>query len=154
MPTARPRITITLTERQHELLRSISESSGQSMSASVCELIETAEPVFERMAATFQRLKQQQDQQRERIKSDLDDMQKTLEPIAAGLLDQLDMFLGNLGQPVSGERSGGTPPPASATGKRKSPPTNRGVTPPPRNPSKPKPGKASGQVRSRSRKGS
>lgn len=151
MATTKPRITITLTERQHELLRSISDSSGQSMSTLVCELIETAEPVYERMAATFQRLKQQHNQQRERIKSDLDDMQKTLEPIAAGLLDQLDMFLGNLGQAEGGERGDGVPAPASPSARPKPPPTNRGVTPPPPIPSKSKPRAASSQTRVRSR---
>lgn len=153
MSTSKPRITITLTHRQHELLRAISESSGQSMSSFVSELLETAEPVFERMAATFQRLKQQQDQQREQIKANLEAAQASLEPLAAGVLAQLDIFLGGIEQ-ASGHVPDAAPAaPGQARKRAKSPPTNRGVTPPPRKSSKPKPRAASSKVGTRSRKG-
>ena len=153
MSTLKPRITITLSHRQHDLLRAISESSGQSMSSFVSELLETAEPVFERMAATFQRIKQQQDHQREQIRANLDAAQGQLEHISAGLLDQLDMFLGGVEQAagVGGDAPARTASPAAGLS---SPHTNRGVTPPPRKSSKPKPRAASSKVTTRSRKGS
>lgn len=49
--TSKPRITITLTHRQHEILRSISDSRGCSMSGIVSDLITDAQPVLERMLA-------------------------------------------------------------------------------------------------------
>jgi len=111
MSTSKPRITITLEPRQHELLRSISGSTGQSMSAFLVELIETVEPVLERMAATFQRLKQQQDKERERIKTNLEEAQEALEPIAASVLDQFDLFLGKI---EGGAAAEGATAPAAA----------------------------------------
>ena len=48
--TSKPHITITLTHRQHEILRSISDSRGCSMSGIVSDLITDSQPVLERMA--------------------------------------------------------------------------------------------------------
>lgn len=154
MPTARPRITITLTERQHELLRSISANSGQSMSSFVTEMLDTGMPMLERMAATMQAIARNHQEQRDRVRQQLDEAQSEMEPLLASLMGQFDLFLATAEQ-ASGPRAEAGASPAPATARRsRSPHTNRGVTPPPRNPSKPKPGKASGQVRSRSRKGS
>ena len=40
MATTKPRITVTLTERQHEVLRTISDCGGQPMSRFISELLE------------------------------------------------------------------------------------------------------------------
>jgi hypothetical protein len=67
MPTSKPRITITLTEEQHAILRRISAAGGQSMSSVISEFMLTAQPALERMAATLQRLKQDRDADRQLI---------------------------------------------------------------------------------------
>ena len=64
MPTSKPRITITLTEEQHAILRRISAAGGQSMSSVVSEFMLTAQPALERMAVTLQQLKQDRDADR------------------------------------------------------------------------------------------
>ena len=57
MATTKPRITITLTQRQHEVLKTIADSGGSTMSGMLGEFIESAMPTFERMAATFQQVR-------------------------------------------------------------------------------------------------
>ncbi len=49
MPTANPRITITLEPELHAILRRMSELTGNSLSAIVAELLGTSMPVFERV---------------------------------------------------------------------------------------------------------
>lgn len=92
MATMKPRITITLNERQHAVLRSISENSGQSMSAFVGEVLEQALPILERMAETFRKIKTAQDVHRARIASELEEAQAAVEPIVAQAIGQFDLF--------------------------------------------------------------
>ena len=54
MPTMKPRISITLGERQHALLASVAALKGQSVSALVCELIDSVEPVLGRLEGVLQ----------------------------------------------------------------------------------------------------
>lgn len=49
MPTMKPRISITLDEKQHALLVSLSSLQGRSMSALVGDLIDSVEPVLGRL---------------------------------------------------------------------------------------------------------
>lgn len=67
MATSKPRITVTLTKRQHDVLKVISECGGNSMSAFIQEMLELSLPTLERMAATFQKLKASQDIERARV---------------------------------------------------------------------------------------
>src|SRR3954453_23511833 len=67
MPTLKPRITVTLTEEQHAILRKISAAGGQSMSGIISEFLLMAQPALERMAVTLQQLKQDTDADRQRV---------------------------------------------------------------------------------------
>lgn len=49
MPTMRPRISITLDEKQHALLASVAALQGRSVSALVGDLIDSVEPVLGRL---------------------------------------------------------------------------------------------------------
>lgn len=153
MPTTKPRITITLTERQHEVLRSLSASSGQSMSAYVVEFLEMALPTLERMAVAMQAISNSKGAQLGQIRDQLDQAQAVFEPLAALAVAQSDLFWGR----IEGAAQTGTPTePATASGmaakRAPSPPTNRGVTPTPGKPLKPKLRTASSGVRTRSPK--
>lgn len=129
MATTKPRITITLEPRQHEVLRSISDSSGQSMSSLLVEFIESTMPVLERMAVTFQKLKDVKLKERQHMAKALDDAQSAFEPLALSAVNQFDMFMGNveMAAGVSGDALMRTPETPAASGS--SPSTNRGVTP-------------------------
>jgi hypothetical protein len=50
MPTAKPRITITLTDEQHAILSSLSSLQKVSMSSIVVDLLDTTLPVLQRLA--------------------------------------------------------------------------------------------------------
>ena len=49
MPTAKPRITITLTEQQHSVLSTLAGLQKVSMSSIVVDLVDTTLPVLERL---------------------------------------------------------------------------------------------------------
>ena len=67
MPTSKPRITVTLTEYQHAILRKISDSGGLSMSSVISEFMVAAQPTLEKMADAFQQLKQDRYDDHQRV---------------------------------------------------------------------------------------
>lgn len=129
MATSKPRITVTLSERQHQVLKIISDCGGQSMSSLLGELIEVSLPTFERMANTFQRLSQVKTAERAKMLQAMDEAQSALEPIANAAVDQFDLFLCRI------EEASGVLPdaPRGALAAPQMPTpvprTNRGVTP-------------------------
>lgn len=129
MATTKPRITVTLTKRQHEVISSIAQMGGGSMSAFIGEMLESALPTLERMAATFQKVKQAQDRERSRIIESMDRAQTALEPVVMEAVGQFDLFLGRIeeaaGVSVDGKRSAATDTPSDHL----APATNRGATP-------------------------
>ena len=140
--TKKPRITVTLTEHQHRLLTAISESSGQSMSGIVGELLEVSVPTFERMAITFQKLRQATDFDRQRMVDAMTSAQDALEPIARSAVDQWDLFLGKVEGAVRDEGDPARGDASSCTAPADAPPTNRGATPSPATTPKTRRGKA------------
>ena len=135
MATTKPRITVTLTQRQYDVLRVISECGGQPMSAFISELMEQSLPVLERMAETFRKIKHTQDEQKKRIVQELNQAQAEAEPVLDQVLGQFDLFCARVesaagaGEPQRSED-------CTALAARSTPVTNRGVTPSPSNPPK------------------
>lgn len=130
MATTKPRITVTLTKRQHEVLRSISENSNQPMSTFISEMLEAALPTLERMAVTFQRVKEAQQAERTRFLDSMDRAQAAIEPVVLNAVGQFDLFLASIEEAVGAgstdarERAGAPAPTAPSA-----PATNRGATP-------------------------
>jgi len=130
MATTKPRITVTLTKRQHDVLKVISECGGSSMSSFVSEMLELSLPTLERMAATFQKIKASQDIERARVVEALDEAQSALEPIAMAAVGQFDLFLGKVQAAADdGRLSAHAPASALGGGATQPPSANRGVTP-------------------------
>lgn len=129
MATTKPRITVTLTKRQHEVLRAISDTSNQPMSTFISEMLEAALPTLERMAVTFQKVKMAQQVERSKFLESMDRAQAAIEPIVMDAVGQFDLFLARIddaaGASGDGERSAA--PDASAA--LAAPATNRGATP-------------------------
>ena len=148
MPTAKPRVMVTLEARQHQVLASINKSTGQSMSSIVGELVDQAMPVLERIALTFTKLCGMWDAKKATLVHSMEAAQAAFEPLAQEAVGQFDLFLAR----VEG-RSGSAGLPRSGSPARaasvKTPPTNRGVTPHPRKRPKAKPGAASQPFRSK-----
>lgn len=129
MPTKKPRLNITLEQRSYDVIKSISETSGRPMSSFVSELLEGAMPTLERMAVTFQKIKNAQDVERTTFLAAVDDAQAVIEPLVMEAIGQFDMFMGKIDAAVDGRRM---PAPAGAfrpSAAASSPLTNRGVTP-------------------------
>lgn len=133
MATTKPRITVTLTKRQHEVLRTISECGGQPMSTFVSEMLEAALPTLERMAATFQKIKKAQELERAKFLESMDEAQAAIEPVVMEAVGQFDLFLGKMkkaaGVADAPARSEARMDAADAPAAAPAPLTNRGVTP-------------------------
>lgn len=150
MATAKPRITVTLDQHTYDVLKVITDCGGQPMSAFVSEMLDSARPTLERMAATFQKIKQAQDAERSRFLESVDEAQAALEPVVMHTLGQFDLFLGAVEKAVEGRgagsgRAAGAPSPLPSASAW-SPSTNRGDTPTRGKPRKASSGKASGPV--------
>ena len=150
MATTKPRITVTLNERTYNVLKVIGDLGSSTMSGFISEMLDSALPTLERMAVTFQKIKQAQEGERARFLESIDDAQAVLEPVVMETLGQFDLFMGKIDRAIEGRgaRDGGAagalPPLPSASVP--SPPTNRGDTPTRAHASKPKQGKASRAV--------
>jgi len=129
MATTKPRITVTLTERQHEVISAIAKLGGGTMSGFIGEMLESALPTLERMAATFQKVKEAQDQERGRFLASMDRAQAALEPVVMEAVGQFDLFLGQIERAADGADDGSEATPAAPSAAAESPPTNRGATP-------------------------
>lgn len=130
MPTSKPRITITLSEKQHELLSAMAEIQEVSMSSLVVELLETAEPVFERVLEMLQAAKKAPQAALAGLKQSLDFAEGHMSGLQVSALGQLDMLIDQVAKPVPGARTDGA---RRAQGKKSASqrpgphPTNRGV---------------------------
>ena len=136
MATTKPRITVTLTQRQHDVLRVISDCGGQPMSAFISDMLEQALPVLERMAESFRKIKAAQDDQKKRIVEELDQAQAEVEPVLEQVLGQFDLFMTKIEQAAGAAATGARERTGAAAVAYSTPVTNRGVTPSPSHPPK------------------
>ncbi len=98
MATKKPRITITISESQHQLLKTISEASGSPMSYLVTDLIQASEPILERTATSFSHLKELNDENKRKIKFAMENAQSIIEPMAVNALHQMDVFIDTMNE--------------------------------------------------------
>lgn len=89
MPTKNPRVAVTLKPSTSAALKRMSDLSGNSQSAIIGELLEAAEPVFERMCKVIEAAKFAQSSVKERIVQNLQDAEAVLN-------GQLGLMLGDL----------------------------------------------------------
>jgi len=131
MATTKPRITVTLTQHQHDVLRVISDCGGQPMSAFISDMLEQALPVLERMAESFRKIKAAQDEQKKRIVEELDQAQAEVEPVLEQVLGQFDLFMTKIEKAAGAAATGARERAGAAAVAHSTPVTNRGVTPSP-----------------------
>ena len=115
------------------------------MSVFISEMLEMSLPTLERMAVTFQKMKQSQDIQRSKLVETLDEAQAALEPIALSAVDQLDLFLGRIEAGLPGLTDAPRGALASPATLPPAPATNRGATEPRAKPRKPSAASISGR---------
>lgn len=124
MPTAKPRITITLSEHAHFILSSLAVAQKVSMSSIVVDLVDTTLPVLERLVQVLNNAAVAP-------QSVLDELRRSMAFAEDDLIGMQNTVMGKLDDLVSG--SGGAPagdalaPPAGAPPRVRPPTTNRGV---------------------------
>lgn len=91
-----PRITITLTDKQYELFKALSTYTGSPMSQAIAEICEAAMPILETTCQTFKALYEQRQQHNQKLQRDLQEAQDALEPVAANVLNQFNLFMENI----------------------------------------------------------
>jgi hypothetical protein len=90
MPTANPRISITLTPAVAAVMRELSAVTGNSQSAIVAELLETSLPVFERVVKVLRAAETAQIAVKQEMAAGLDRAQTRLEEQMGLQLAEMD----------------------------------------------------------------
>jgi uncharacterized protein (DUF1778 family) len=114
MPTAKPRVQVTVTESQHHLLRRLAKLQGRSMSAVLAELLEEIAPVLERVAVVMQAAERAQASVREGLRTSAEQAEEQVRPLMAQALAQFDWLAQQIEPKGSAER-GAAQPHAPAT---------------------------------------
>lgn len=78
MPTANPRVSVTLTPSMDAVLSRLSDVSGRSKSALIAELLEQSQPVFERMAAILETAKTATEEAKSRMAANMEEAHQRL----------------------------------------------------------------------------
>ena len=128
MPTNRPRITVTLTEHQHDVLQRLARHTGQSMSSIVGGLVETTEPVLERTVVILTAADKHREVAAEvqatvrpRLRRAVEAAQAEAEKAIAELIEQGDLFAVTVPKQrnrVAGGEEGRNPPRQERTSVR------------------------------------
>ena len=122
MPTANPRIAITLQPYRYDLLKRLAGLQGVSMAALVCDLLDEFYPVLERVCVALEMAQTAQESSRAGIKEAAIRAEEEMQPIASAVMNQFDMFMTEVqthfaaddkgGSPAGGTHGGGAPLPA------------------------------------------
>lgn len=93
MPTANPRINVTLPPEQYELVSRLAKMQRRSRSAVLLELLETVLPVLERVAVVGEAAQRAHAQAREGLRESVERAEATILPKLAEALEQADWLL-------------------------------------------------------------
>ena len=92
MSTVKPRIQVTLTTAQHELLSRLAKLQSRSMSSIVSELFEQVHPVLERVAVVLQAAIRAQESMKEGLRESTARAEREITPHLAAAMGQLDLL--------------------------------------------------------------
>ena len=108
MPTANPRIAITLPTYRHALLKRLAGLQGVSMAALVCDLLDEFYPVLERVCVALEMAQTAQESSRAGIKEAAIRAEEEMQPMASAVLNQFDMFLSDVKTQFAADGKDGT----------------------------------------------
>lgn len=153
MPTANPRISVTLTPEVAAVLKRVCDLAEKSQSAFVGELLTESIPVFERMARVLEAAHQARHSFNSDLAESLDQAQTRLEQQLGLALETMEEGFRPVLEAAEivkrrGPRTGGTRvrgAPSEAGAAAKPPMSNRGVTPHPSTPKRAKRAASSGR---------
>lgn len=140
MPTANPRVSVTLTPETAAILRKLSTLTGESVSATVGDLLRQSVPVFERMVKVLEAAHRARETLRSEVADGLEQAQNKLESqfglmlstIDEGvrpILEEAEAIARRSGRRRGGDRAAGGAGAADAPKPAPTPLSNRGVTP-------------------------
>lgn len=120
MPTALPRLAVTLTAEQRDVIAKVAAYNETSQSKVIAELVDAALPVLTRMLAAIETVKLLDAEKRSAIVATLADAQRDAEETAATALALLERIAAPRAEPTGDAQR---PPPAPtvdlATARRK-----------------------------------
>ena len=139
MPTAKPRITITLSDEQHSTLQSLAQVQGVSMSSIVVDLLDTTLPVLQRLTEVLKNASEAPQAVLDELKASMDNAEADMVGHGASVLNQLDLLVGLSGGAGADAAASGREaapattagPPSSNRGVRNVPPTSKNRSIPP-----------------------
>jgi hypothetical protein len=97
MPTEKPRLQVTLTPKQHDLLSRLSLLQKRSRAAVLLEVFQTIEPVLERVAAILEAAVRAQHDALDGLRTATESAQANVEPMMVQALGQLDLLVAAAG---------------------------------------------------------
>jgi hypothetical protein len=92
MTTKKPRIQVSLTTAQYELLRNLAELQDRSMGSIVSELFDQVHPVLERVAVVLQAAKRAQSSALDGLRQATEDAEAEIAPMVGAAMHQLDLL--------------------------------------------------------------
>ena len=118
MPSAKPRLALTLPEHRHDLLKRLAALQGVSMASVVTDLLEECYPVLERVVIALEAAKSASESAKAGLRESCDKAVEELEPYRDHFMDQFDLFMDGIttqarngGQGADGKRSAAAPCP-------------------------------------------
>jgi hypothetical protein len=92
MATSRPRITVTLTDNTHALLKDLSALSGKSMSFLISDLVDGIIPQLARTVEVMKAAKEAPEEVRQKLIQQYEESEQKILEAAAIVDDQFDLF--------------------------------------------------------------
>ena len=102
MSTTKPRITVTLEPRHHEVLSRLSAASGDSMSQIVSGFVGLAIPSLERVVVALERARAAPEEVRSGLLAALEKADREMMPLLEATSGQADMFLADFERAAEG----------------------------------------------------
>ena len=93
MPTAKPRLSMTLSDQQYATLRRLSAANGQPMSKIVAELFDVALPVLERTVVVLEAASRMRGQVPEALRTSLEKAEAEALAAVESNVGNLDLFV-------------------------------------------------------------
>lgn len=129
MPTKNPRLQITLSPQQYELLTRLSRAQRRPRTAVLMELLETVTPVLERVVVAIEAAERTQVMAREGLRRSIDQAEQALLPHVQAAMGQFDMFVDRVVEGAASSAGGGVgarDAGGARAPRRRSPPGRKG----------------------------
>jgi hypothetical protein len=102
MPTVKPRVNVTLTVTDYELLSTLARQQKRSRADMLRDLFETMRPVLERVAVVSEAAQRAQAQAKQGLIDSAEKAEAELQPLLDKALGQFDLFITDVQKQTAG----------------------------------------------------